>query len=321
MSQHSTEALKNPGAGDTLLAIVGPTGVGKTALGVALAKHFPIEVVSVDSRQVYRHMDIGTAKPTSEELARVPHHLINVADPADDFSLATYLDLARAAITDIRGRGNLPALVGGTGQYLWALLEDWRVPAVPPDPAYRDDLAALAQAQGPGTLHARLTSVDPDAAATIDPRNQRRVIRALEVHHQTGVPFSEMRRKGKEAYPACIIGLTLPRDELYIRIDKRVDHMLEAGWIEEVKRLLSRGVTLAHSAMASVGYMELASVLGGTLAMGEANRIINTATHRFARHQYAWFRLSDPRIHWLDASQPGMENSARALIASCVGEA
>ncbi len=303
------EIPENSGAGDTLLAMVGPTAVGKTALSLALARHFPVEVVSVDSRQVYRGMDIGTAKPTHQELAQAPHHLIDVVEPTEDFSLAVYLDMAREAVRDIHRRGKLPLLVGGTGQYLWALLEAWHVPAVAPDLAYRQELATV----GREALHARLAEVDPQSAATIDPRNQRRIIRALEVYHQTGVPFSSMRRRGPEPYRACILGLTLPRGDLHQRIDQRVDEMVQAGWIDEVEGLISRGITPDHSSMGSVGYREIAAFLAGDLALEEAIRNIKTSTHRFARHQYAWFRISDPRITWLD-SVSGVDTQACAII-------
>ncbi|MFC1935752.1 tRNA (adenosine(37)-N6)-dimethylallyltransferase MiaA [Chloroflexota bacterium] len=296
-----------------VVAIVGPTGVGKTALSLALASHFPVEVVGVDSRQVYRGMDIGTAKPTPEERGWVPHHLIDVVEPTGEFSLAMYLDMARGAIQEIHRRRRLPLLVGGTGQYLWALLEAWRVPAVAPDPAYRKELAALAENQGIKALVSRLAEVDPEAVATIDPRNQRRLIRALEVYHQTDVPFSRVRRRGSQPYRACILGLTLPREDLYRRIDQRVEVMIHAGWVEEVRHLLRSGVTHAHPSMGSIGYRELAAFLAGEVDLEDAARNIKTGTHRFARHQYAWFRLSDPRIRWVQPDA-GVEAEACALI-------
>ena len=301
-----------------VVAIVGPTGVGKTALSLDLAERFPAEVVGVDSRQVYRCLDIGTAKPTAQERTRVRHHLIDVVEATQEFSLVTYLDAARAAIRDIHGRGRLPLLVGGTGQYLWALLEAWRVPAVAPDPGYRREMAALARAEGLEAVHARLAQVDPKAAASIDPRNQRRVVRALEVHHQTGVPWSEMQGRGPEPYRACILGLTMPRGELYRRTDRRMEGMVQAGWIDEVRGLLDKGVTSEHSSMASVGYRELAAFLEGQLALEDAIRNIKTSTHRFARRQYAWFRLSDHRVHWIQAGV-GAEAQALGLVEAFLG--
>ena len=296
-----------------IVAIVGPTAAGKTALSLALASRFSAEVVSVDSRQVYRGMDIGTAKPSTRERARVTHHLIDVADPTDDFSLAAYLDMARPAIRDIHDHGKLPLLVGGTGQYLWALLEAWRIPSVAPDAAYRQELAAIAEAQGAQALHTRLAQVDPESAASIDPRNQRRVIRALEVHYQTGVPFSRVRRRGPEPYHSIILGLTMPRDDLNQRIDRRVNGMIEAGWTDEIARLLDSGVTPEHPSMGSVGYRALVSHLAGELALDDAIHNAKTATRRFARRQYAWFRFSDTRIHWL-TSGDDVEAMAGALV-------
>ncbi len=298
-----------------IVAIVGPTGVGKTALSLALAERFPVEVVSVDSRQVYRGMDIGTAKATPQEQARVPHHLIDVMEPTEEFSLVAFLELARAAILEIQARGRLPLLVGGTGQYLWAILEAWRVPAVAPDLEYRQEMAKLA----PAMLLSRLAVVDPRAAEAIDPHNVRRLIRALEVHHLTGVAWSEMRRRGPEPYRALVIGLTLPRARLYQHIDQRVDDMLRRGWMEEVRRLLASGVTPGHSSMASVGYRELAACLSGDVALEEAIRNIKTGTHRFARHQYAWFRLSDPRVRWLEAGER-VKAEATDLVAGFLAE-
>ncbi len=285
----------------SIVAIVGPTVVGKTALSLELAKLLPAEIVSVDSRQVYRHMDIGTAKPTLEEQSQAPHHLIDIAEPTDEFSLAAYLEHAHCAIRDIRDRGRLPLLVGGTGQYLWALLEEWRVPSVAPDRKFREGMEALAAEQGDEFVYNRLRELDPESAASIDPRNLRRVIRALEVHHQTGMPFSKMRRRGEGRYSSLIIGLTLPRDELYRRIDQRVDRMMEAGWLDEVRCLLERGVTAELPSMSSVGYRELAAYLQGEISLEDAVQNIKSNTRKFARRQSSWFRLSDPRIRWLQS--------------------
>ena len=295
-----------------ILAVVGPTAVGKTALSLALAETFPIEIVSVDSRQVYRGMDIGTAKPTPSQQAQAPHHLINVADPRRKFSLAEYLSLAHSAIQGIYRRERVPLLVGGTGQYLWALLEAWQVPAVPPDPQLRRELEAVAESEGMETLHRRLAQVDPNSAERIDPRNVRRVVRALEIYHQTGTPASRLRGRSDSQFRACIIGLTLPRQEMYSRIDRRVDHMIERGWIKEVRALLDGGVSHDLPAMSSVGYGELSAHIQGEKPLAEAIRNTKTSTHRFARHQYAWFRPSDARIRWLQAGSEA-EEGARAL--------
>ena len=287
----------------SIVAIVGPTAVGKTALSLELAKLFPAEIVSVDSRQVYRHMNIGTAKPTLEEQSQAPHHLIDIAEPADDFSLAAYLECAHCAIQEVRNRGRLPLLVGGTGQYLWALLEDWRVPSVAPDRRFREDMETLATEQGDEALYNRLRELDPESAAAIDPRNLRRVIRALEVHHQTGIPFSKMRSRGEGRYRSLVLGLTVPREELYQRIDRRVDRMMEAGWLDEVRCLLERGVTAEQPSMSSVGYRDLAAFLQGETSLEDAVRNAKSHTRQFARRQSAWFRLSDQRIRWLQSNE------------------
>lgn len=296
-----------------IVAIVGPTAVGKTALGLALARRFPMEVVSADSRQVYRGMDIGTAKPTLDQRAEVPHHVIDVVDSSQGFSLATYLAMARAAIQEIYQHGRLPLVVGGTGQYMWALLEAWRVPAVPPDPEFRHKLEAQAHEQGLKSLHFRLAKVDPQSAERIDPRNMRRVIRALEVNHQTGETASKMRGHGPAPFRMCILGLTLPRRELYRRIDQRIESIVGQGWVEEVKGLLDRGISTDTPSMSSVGYRQLAAYIDGTVTLDVAIQNIKTITHRFARQQYAWFRPADPRIRWLKAG-PRAEALAYAII-------
>ena len=298
-----------------ILAIVGPTAVGKTALSLALARHLPVEIISVDSRQVYRGMDTGTAKPTSSERAKVPHHLIDIADPKESFGLAEYLALARTAIQGICRRGRVPLLVGGTGQYLWALLEAWHVPSVPPDRQFRRNQEALAEVQGVEALHRRLAQVDSPSAERIDRRNVRRVIRALEIHHQTGIPASKLRRQSDSPYQACIIGLTLPRRELYRRIDERVERMVEQGWIGEVQALLDDGVARDSPAMAGVGYGELAAHIQGELSLEEAIQNTKTSAHRFARRQHAWFRPSDPRIRWLQAGSEAEERAGELIAA------
>ena len=299
----------------SIVAIVGATAAGKTALSLELAKRLPAEIASVDSRQVYRRMDIGTAKPTLEEQSRARHHLIDIVEPTDDFSLADYLERAHCAIRDIGNRGRLPLLVGGTGQYLWALLEDWQVPSVAPDREFREEMEALAAEQGNQAVHDRLRALDRESAAAIDPRNLRRVIRALEVHHQTGVPFSQMRSRGEGRYDSLVIGLTLPRDELYRRIDSRVDAMIEAGWPDEVRRLLDGGATPERPSMSSVGYRDLAACLRGVTSLEEAVRNVKSHTRRFARRQYAWFRLSDPRIRWLQSNEDAVSEAYGLITA------
>jgi tRNA dimethylallyltransferase len=293
-----------------LLAIVGPTAVGKTALSIALAQALGGEIVSADSRQVYRHMDIGTAKPTPSERAAVPHHLLDVVAPDQEFSLALYLDAATAAIAAIAARGRLPLLVGGTGQYVAALLDGWQIPRVAPDAELRAALEREGEQHGAAALHARLARVDPAAAAGILPTNVRRVIRALEVFELTGRPISEQQVKRPPPYQARVLWLTLPADELYGRIDARVDGMLAAGLVEEVRALLAGGYDWALPAMSGLGYRELRPYLEGTSSLEEAMQRLKYDTHAFARRQPNWFRRLQA-VTRLPADTP--EIAARAL--------
>jgi len=285
--------------------------VGKSALALYLAGAFSGEIVNADSRQVYRHMDIGTSKPSPEERCRVPHHLVDILAPDEEFNLASFLELTQRAIEGIHSRARLPILVGGTGQYVWALIEGWHVPRVAPDPSLRRRLETM----GREALYEELVRVDPDSASSIGPSNVRRMVRALEVYYLTGLPFSRTRRRGKAPYQALVLGLTVPRQELYKRIDDRVDSMLAEGWLDEVKGLLDRGYSPTLPSMSSLGYQELASHLLGKLPLPDAVRRIKLNTHRFARHQYAWFRSKDPRIRWLDTT-PGVEMQARKIVAA-----
>ncbi len=283
-----------------VVAIVGPTGVGKSALAVELASRLGGEIVNADSRQVYRHMDIGISKPSAQERARVPHHLVDIIDPDEDFSQAEYQKLAYETIDQITARGKLPFLVGGTGLYVWSVLEGWRIPRVPPDPSLRKDLLARARAEGADAIYQELASADPEAAQKIDLKNVRRVIRALEIIRTTGVRFSALQRKEPPPFRSFILGLTTSRDNLYRRIDQRVDSMIQAGWLEEVRKLLHMGYSPSLPSMSSLGYRELAQHIQGESTLEEAVRQIKFKTHAFARRQYGWFRLSDPRIAWYD---------------------
>jgi tRNA dimethylallyltransferase len=299
-----------------VVAIVGPTASGKTALAIALAERFGGEIVNADSRQVYRFMDIGTAKPTPEEQARIPHHLIDIRYPDEPFGLAEFLDEASRAIIDITRRMRLPIVAGGTGQYVRALLHGWRAPAVPPDPTYRAHLAARAATAGPDALHTELAAADPQAAAAIDPRNVRRVIRALEVIHHTGRPFSAQQGRGVPPFSSLVIGLALRRETLYARIDARVEAMFAAGLVEEVRGLLARGYSCAQPALNAIGYVEVCGYLRGNLTLAAAMERTKTGTHRLARTQANWFRRSDPAIHWLDAEHGLPARAAAALVQS-----
>ena len=283
-----------------LVAIVGPTAVGKTQLALRLAQDFNGEIVNADSRQVYRYMDIGTAKPKLSELALVPHHLIDIVNPDEDFGLAQYQALANRAITDIQHRGKLPFMVGGTGQYVRAVLEGWVIPSVAPDHEFRLGLQERVERGEAAELYQELVRVDPVAAQNIDSRNIRRVIRALEVSHHTGATFSGLQQKKAPPFDSLIIGLTAGRTELYRRIDSRVDIMIEMGLVEETKTLVSMGYGFGLPSMSGIGYKQIGQYLRGDITLEVAKEQIKFETHRVARHQYNWFRLSDKRIRWFD---------------------
>jgi tRNA dimethylallyltransferase len=283
-----------------LLGIVGPTCVGKSQLALQLAQSLGGEIINADSRQVYRYMDIGTAKPTPQERALIPHHLIDVASPNENFSLAQFQQLALKAIENIQQRDKLPIVVGGSGQYVWSVLEGWGIPQVAPNPEFRQSLQERADMGEGNELYDELTTVDPEAAQRIDPRNVRRTIRALEVFQETETPFSQLQRKEATSFNIFVIGLTADREELYRRIDLRVDRMIEQGLVEEVKRLVSRGFNFDMPAMSSIGYRQIGHFLRGELTLPGAIQQIKFESHRLARQQYTWFQLEDTRIHWFD---------------------
>jgi tRNA dimethylallyltransferase len=297
------------------VAVVGPTGVGKTRLVLRLAAHFPGEVIGADSRQVYRHLDIGTAKPTPEERARVRHHLVDIIDPDEDFNLALYQRLADAAIEDVFRRGRLPFLVGGTGLYVKAVLEGWQLPGVSPDPQFRYNIEKRAGEGDINGLYQELVRLDPEAARKIDRRNVRRVMRALEVCAGAGRPFSRLGRKAAPGFESYIIGLTAERAKLYEMTDRRVDGMMASGFVEEVVKLREMGYDFSLPAMSGIGYRQVAQYLRGEVTLEDAVRKIKTETHRFVRHQYAWFRPADERIHWYDVAQPGFTGEIETALA------
>ncbi len=280
----------------------------------------PVEVISADSRQVYRHMDIGTAKPTPEERLRVPHHIVDVVDPDQTFTLAMFLEMARKAWEEILSRGKIPLLVGGTGQYVWAFVEGWEVPRVPPSPELRRELFQEAEEKGAEFLFRRLLELDPEAASFVDPRNVRRVVRALEVCLATGKPFSQLRRRSPPPFRTLILGLTLPRQELYSRVDRRIELMLEKGLVAEVEKLLRMGYSLNLPSMSGVGYLEIGRHLRGELSLDEAVALMKRRTRNFIRHQYNWFRLDDPRIHWLEAREGACPKAVEIIRAFLEGE-
>lgn len=303
-----------------LIAIVGPTAVGKSRLALYLAQLFGGEIINADSRQIYRYMDIGTAKPSVEERSIVPHHLIDVVEPDESFSLAIYRQIAEQSISQIQLRQKIPFLVGGSGLYVWAMLEGWQIPPVPPSPALRQRLEHQAHEKGIDELFRELQKIDPIAAAKIMPTNLRRVIRALEVCLVAGKPISQYWQKIPPTFPILIIGLTLERVELYRRIDLRVDEMLKRGLVEEVKQLVNRGFGLHLPAMSGIGYRQIGAYLQGKISLEEAVQQIKWQTHCFTRRQYAWFRTSDPRIHWFNAQTSDMRGEIARLVEAFLKE-
>lgn len=302
--------------GDTrlpLVMIVGPTAVGKTELSIQLAQMLAGEIVSADSRLFYRGMDIGTAKPTAAERARVPHHLIDVANPDETWSLATFQERAFQTIAEIHSRLRLPFLVGGTGQYLRAVAHGWQGPRVGPDLRLRTVLEAWAAQIGPEGLHARLAWVDPEAATKIDPPNLRRTVRALEVIFNTGQLFSAQRLQGTPPYRLLTIGLLRPRPDIYARIDERISAMLRAGLVDEVRSLLALGYSPELPSFSAIGYSEIISYLQGDISLEEAVSLIQRNSRIFVRRQANWFKLSDPNIHWVQAGPEALDEVSRLI--------
>jgi tRNA dimethylallyltransferase len=299
----------------TVLAIVGPTASGKSALAVAVAHRLgaDAEVVGTDSMQVYRGMDIGTATPTAEEMGGVVHHMLDVWEPAHAVSVAEFQQEARVAIDGITARGRVPIVVGGSGLYVSAVLDDLRFPGT--DPVVRarleDDLAAV----GPEAMHARLAAVDPTAAEAILPTNGRRIVRALEVIELTGEPFVARLPEPVGVYPTVRIGLDIPRDALDERIAQRVDRMWEQGFVDEVAQLRTAGLADTPTASRALGYQQVLALLAGACTEAQARQDTIDATRRFARRQQRWFRR-DPRITWLPYDSPSAADDVAAAWAT-----
>ena len=286
----------------SLVAIVGPTAVGKTEISIAVGKALEAEIISADSRLIYCGMDIGTAKPSPEMLAQVPHHLIDIAEPEQSWSLARFKNAADVAIVDVQERNRLPLLVGGTGQYVTAIVEGWAPPPKAADDSIRTRYEDFAAEHGTSALHAQLNEVDPKSAARIDPANVRRVARALEVYELTGTPRSEQRRASPPDYRILRLGLHLPRPELYSRIDERIDRMLKRGLVAEVQALLDRGIELDHPPMSGIGYRQIGEFLLGNQTQEQAVVEMRRLTRQFVRRQANWFKADDPDIEWNDLS-------------------
>jgi len=303
--------------GEILPALVGPTGSGKSALALAVAERLPVEIVSCDSQAVYRTLDIGTAKPTAAERARVPHHLIDVAGVEEEFSAARFVEEAEAAIAAIRGRGRIPLLVGGTGLYLRSLLRGI-FEAPPKDEALRRHLEARAAAEGPAALHRELAAVDPETAARLPPADVLRVVRALEVHALTGKPLSQ-HHKEHEAQPprhrALVLGVAPPREELYRRVDLRAAEMFRAGLVEEAVRAAATPGARARLERL-MGYREALLLADGAITEAEALERTRLEQRRYAKRQLTWFRAM-PEVEWLP--WPPDPDDVAARIAAAVG--
>jgi len=296
-----------------VLALVGPTGSGKTKTAIALSRKLQAEIVSMDSMQIYRDMDIGTAKPTGEELASVPHHMIDVVEPDCLFTVSMYKEMASKVIDDILSRGKLPVLVGGTGLYLNALSFDMSMGDKGADSELREELHRIAsEPDGPAKLHEKLKQVDPVSAQKLHPNDIRRVIRALEIYETSGKAKGdrgdEQRKEG--SYHILVYGLSLPREQMYARINKRVDMMMKDGLLDEVKALLDRGIEPKQEggAMQAIGYKEIVSALRGEISMEQAVSLIKQGSRRYAKRQWTWFRR-DERTVWFDWTEYESEDA------------
>ncbi len=304
----------------TVLALAGPTAVGKTALSLTVATALNAEIISVDSRQVYRGMDIGTAKPTAAERARVRHHLLDVVAPDAAYSVALYQRQAQAIIARLHANGKLPLLVGGSGLYFRAVCDGLVLPPVPPQPALRAEWEARVAAGDLAHLVAELRRLDPLGAERLDLANPRRVIRALEVTHVSGRPFSAWQRRRPPPFRTIWLGLTRPRAELYIRINARALAQIETGLVAEVRSLVAHGYGYDLPAMQSLGYREIGQYLQGRLTLDDAIASQQQATRRYARRQLTWFRR-DERIHWLPASTTHLPEFLDAVQQASTGSA
>lgn len=295
-----------------LVVITGPTATGKTAAALELSRHLSLEVINGDSRLFYRGMNVGTAKPSAAELDAVPHNLIDILNPSETMTLAEFQDLVNALIPHIHRRGNLPVIVGGTQQYINAVIEGWKIPRVTPQPELRAHLEAEAKQHGREHLLRRLTELDPAAANSTGP-NLRRVIRALEVIHVTGEPISAQQGKSDTGFAPLLIGLTMPRDHIYRRVDQRVREMIQGGLVEEVQHLLDRGISPTAPAFTSIGYRQVIPYLEGDTSLNEMIAHIQFDTHKLVRHQQTWLRKSKNLVA-IDVTEPGWSGLVRERI-------
>lgn len=306
---------------DNMICIVGPTASGKTKLSVALAQALDAEIISFDSMQIYRGMDVGTAKPTTEERGGIVHHMFDVAEPTEDFSVSRYVEMADACLQDILSRGKTAILVGGTGLYVDSLIAG-REFAPYPSTGRREELEKRAASEGMDAIYQELCAVDPEAAEQIHPANQKRVIRALEVYLETGKTISEHNRESKlqpPKYEPLWIGLDyVNREALYARIDRRVEEMFAQGLVQEVKDLLARGISPKATSLQAIGYKELIAYLQGASSLEDAMQEIQRSSRRYAKRQRTWFRRNE-KINWIELpDEPNFDEiflKARQLTA------
>jgi len=305
-----------------LLVITGPTATGKSEAAVQVAQAVGGEVVSADSMMVYRHMDIGTAKPTREEMRGIPHHLISIIEPDQDYSVAVFQKQAREVIADIQSRGKLPILAGGTGLYIRAVIDRYDFTGACRDESLRAGLLKEVERCGFESLHRRLAEVDRESAARLHPRDVRRVIRALEVYYLTGKPLSSYQKAKEFAEPLynlLIFGLTMERELLYRRIEQRVDAMIKVGLVEEVEGLLNAGYSTGLTSMQGLGYKEMALYLTGEVSLPRAIELLKRNTRRFAKRQLTWFRR-DERIRWLETgTQKKLQAAVQEIVCKAAG--
>lgn len=298
---------------EKVVVIVGPTAVGKTKLSVQLAKRLNGEIISGDSMQIYKGMDIGTAKVTQEEMENIPHHLIDIKEPTESFSVAEFQKLVQPLITEINKKGKLPILVGGTGLYINAVLYNYHFADVPSDEKYREQLEKYVEEHGPEALHEKLKSIDPISYAQIHPNNYRRTIRALEVFHVTKQTISQYQAEQAttSSYDYVMIGLSMEREQLYERINKRVDTMIEEGLIEEAKSLYRQGV-IDCQAVQAIGYKEIYEYIEGKLTKEEAIEKLKRNSRRYAKRQFTWFRNKSDAV-WFDMTNANFEQKVQEI--------
>ena len=297
--------------------MVGPTATGKTSLGIDLALQLDGEVVNADSRLFYYGMDVATAKPTQNEIKGIPHHLIDFLSPSEQYSLAEYLKKARLVITEILDRGKVPILVGGSGQYVWAIIEGWEVPEIQPDPSLRSHLELKLAQNGIGPLAEQLAAISPITAETTDLRNPRRVIRAIERVQSKSINSSFTEGRSTDSpFDHYIVGLMIDRTNLHARVLERLDSMDKNGWKQEVELLLQAGYSTKDRALSAIGYPQMISHLNGECDFSESIRLTAVATNRLIRHQNNWFKQNDTRINWFDMTRDPKRHTQSIISAA-----